>query len=191
MPRTASPALTRACAVGVLGAVVPFGSGGAQPVEVGLAAGVAVPAGAYGDTRTPGPVVRGSLTFGARERRVRLRTDVEGAWLLGQLDRAPAGSSRGTLRALGVVGSVLVSAGGAGPAPYASAGVAVQRLAAAGSRNPYGATFGVRAGAGVRWRTGRHAMHAEVTPHLALTDYATGRDFVAGAYVPVTVGFAF
>ena len=170
----------------------PAVAAGAQDVQLGVAGGVAVPTGRYGETRSTGPLVRGTLLLGDPRRHVRLRADVEGAWLLDEDGRATAGSSHdGTMRALGAFASVVV--GGTGPrfAPYLVAGAGAQRLRVAGVRNPYGTTLGVRAGGGVRWHLGRALLYAEVAAHGALTDFGTGRDFAAGSYVPVVVGVSF
>ncbi len=181
---------------GLLGALAVATAGAplalrAQAVEASVAGGLAVPAGGYRRSRAAGPVLRGSVTVGAPERRVRLRGDLEGVWLLDRADRVPAYSSQGTLRALSAVGSVLIGARGPGPSPYVSAGLAMQRLTVQGFRNPYGTTLGLRAGAGVRWRVRHLRVHAEVTPHLVLTDFATGSDFGTGGYVPLVLGAGF
>ncbi len=177
-----------------LGAVVvaPV-SASAQAVRLGVAGGVAVPIGAYGETRSSGPLVRGSVMIGGLERRVRFRGDVEAAWMLAADDHASTvpGSHFGTLRALSVLGSVLIGGTGPGFAPYVIAGLGAQRLRVDGSSNPYGTTIGARIGAGVRWRVGRTLLHAELTPHWALSDFATGRDFGVGSYVPATLGISF
>ena len=166
----------------------------AQAIQLGVSGGVAVPVGAWGETRTPGPVVRASATLGAPTRAVRARADLEGAWLFYQADRArgPVGSNQqGDLRALSAVASILV--GGTGPRikPYLVAGLSAQRLTVEGARNPYGTTAGLRIGAGLRWRIGRAELHGEITRHSALTDFATGQDAVGGVYIPIVVGVSF
>jgi len=161
----------------------------AQAVQLAVAGGVAIPTDDYGETRTTGPLVRGTLLLRGPERRVRFRMDAEGAWLLDRTDRAITGSSRdGTMRVVSALASVVI--GGTGPriAPYLLAGAGVQRLTVEGTRNPYGRTLGMRAGAGVRWLVGRVEMNAEITPHWALTDFGTGREFGLGSYVPVAIG---
>ncbi|MEJ7760194.1 MAG: hypothetical protein WKF55_11475 [Gemmatimonadaceae bacterium] len=164
----------------------------AQAVQVGVAGGFAIPTGAYGRTRIPGPVVRGSLSVGGPQRRVRLRGDIEGALLLDQADGESIGSSQeGTIRAVSIFVAAVAGPTGGRLAPYVIAGAGLQRLTVKGTRNPYGTTAGVRAGAGLRFRFGRSAIHAEVTSHLALTDFATGRDFDVGSYVPVVIGISF
>ena len=163
----------------------------AQGAELGVAAGVAVPVAGYG-SRTPGPLVRGAVTLRGPEHRVRWRGELEGVWLLdGTDDLADVSSRNGTLRAVSGVVSVLV--GGTQPqgTVYGVLGVGAQVLRVRGSTNPYGTTPGVRAGLGVRRRIGRAALHVEITPHWALTDFGTGRDFGLGAYVPVVVSIGF
>lgn len=164
----------------------------AQTVQVGVSGGLAVPTGAYGRTRVPGPVVRGSITLGGPQRRVRFRGDLEGAWLLDQADGASIGSGQqGTIRAVSALAAVVAGPTGGRVAPYVIAAAGVQRLTVKGTSNPYGTTTGVRAGAGLRVRLGRSAIHAEIASHLALTDFATGRDFDIGSYVPLVVGVSF
>ena len=175
-------------------AAVPAMTIGAQAPQLEVAGGLAVPLGAWGATRTPGPLVRASATLGAPTRVVRFRAEVEGAWLLDQIDRTPGAvgsSQQGNLRAVSAIGSVLVGGTRAGLAPYVVVGLAAQRLTVAGARNPYGTTAGLRAGAGLRWRFRRVVLHGEVTPHWALTDFGTGRDFGVGAYVPAVIGLSF
>ena len=166
----------------------------AQAVRLGVAGGFAIPTGAYGQTRTAGPLVRGTLTLGGPERRVRFRGDLEGAWLLDIADGASVGvvsSRQGTLRAVSALASVLVGPAGGHFTPYLIAGAGAQRLSVEKVRNPYGTVAGVRAGVGIRFRLGRTAVHAEITPHWALTDFGTGRDFEVGSYVPMVVGVSF
>lgn len=166
----------------------------AQSVQAGVSGGLAVPTGDYGKTRIPGPLVRGTLTFGGQERRVRPRADIEVAWLLDQADDATVGfgsSRQGTLRAVSALASIVMGPAGAGFAPYVIAGAGGQRLRVAGSRNPYGTVGGVRGGAGLRFRARRAVVHAEVTLHWALTDFGTGRDFGMATYVPAVIGISF
>ncbi len=166
----------------------------AQVAQLGIAGGLAIPTGAYGETRTAGPLIRGMLSLGRPSWVARFRCDFEGAWLLDQADRdgPDFGSSRqGTLRAVGVIALVVAGPAGGRLAPYVVAGAGAQRLRVEGVRNPYGLVTGVRAGAGIRARLGRAAVHAEVTPHWALTDFGTGRDFGVGSYVPIAVGISF
>ncbi len=159
----------------------------AQPPEPSVAVGLALPRGDFGARHAPGPVVRGGLTYGDRARsHVRLRLDLEAALLPG---RAP---HPGTFQSVSALVSLLVGATAAPPvAPYGLVGLAVERLAITGARNPYGTTVGLRAGFGVRARVWSRPMFVEVAPHLALTDFATGSDYSAGVRVPLVLGVAF
>ena len=176
----------------LLAVVSAGGPVGAQAVSLGFAAGVAVPTGAYGAARASGPVVQGVVTAGGPTRRVRLRAEAEAAWFAGQ--EVPAGrglSAGGDLRVAGVGLSLLMGPRGGPVRPYALVGAARQWIRVPGRVNPYGSVFGVRAGAGVRAAVGRTEVRLEVTPHVVLSDYATGREFDIGSYWPVTVGVSF
>lgn len=170
------------------------GSLAAQPPEPSLAVGVAVPLGGLGEQRVPGPVLRGGLTFGdPRQSRVRARVELEAGWIPGRdRERSRSAWARGGLRSVTAAGSLLMGATAASVvAPYAVVGLALERLAISGQRNPYGTTAGVRAGIGARWRWRERALFAELTPHIALTDYGTGGDFNLGVRVPVVMGVSF
>jgi hypothetical protein len=162
---------------------------GAQAVALGLAGGIAVPTGAYGEARATGPLVQVSGTVGGPQRRLRLRMDVEGAWFAGSGTPTTRGlSAAGGLRVLSSGLNLLVGPRGGPVRPYALVGLSAQRLRATGRVNPYRMVPGVRAGVGMRAALGGVEWRAEVTPHLVLSDYATGRDFDVGSYWPVTLG---
>jgi hypothetical protein len=166
----------------------------AQSVEPSLALGVALPTGGLGAQRTAGPLLRAAVTLGDRQRRhVRLRFELEGAWLVGDERRASSGSwSAGTLRAVSGLATMVVGARGSpAVAPYLLVGMGLQRLAVAGVSNPYGMTFGIRGGAGLQWRVGPRTMFAEVSSHAAATDFGTTSDFSVATYVPITIGIRF
>jgi hypothetical protein len=167
---------------------------GAQSVERSLAVGLAIPTGGLGAQRTAGPALRAAATFGDRQRRhVRLRLELEGAWLIGDERRAGSGSWRtGTMRTVSGLASMLVGATGTpAVAPYFVVGVGVQRMSIVGVTNPYGLTFGVRGGAGLQWQVGRRTMFAEVSSHAAATDFGTTSDFSLATYIPLTIGIRF
>ena len=167
---------------------------GAQPVERSLALGVVLPAGDYARLRTIGPAVRAAVAFGDLEtRRVRLRLELEGVWLRSRGARpGVANSDPGSLTALSVVATgVFGPRSRGGVAPYVIAGVALQSLTIPGTRNPYGSTLGLRVGVGLQRHVGERSVFFEIAPHLALTDFGTGQDFGAAAYVPLVVGFRF
>jgi hypothetical protein len=165
----------------------------AQSISPTLGVGVAVPLEHYARFRTAGPLLRAGLTLGGQQRRVRVRLDAEGAWLLDRTGGSgPGGSTEGTLRAIGALATVTM--GPRGPVGlYVLLGLGPQWLQAAGAigPNPYGAVPGVRAGLGVRARLARAEWHAEVALHGVLSDYATGHDFAAGSYLPVILGMRF
>ena len=166
----------------------------AQTLEPSVALGVAVPTGGLSAQRTAGPLVRGAVTFGDRQRRhVRLRLELEGAWLVGGERRAGSGSwSAGTFRAISGLATLVVGARGSpAVAPYLIVGMGLQRMAVSGATNPYGMTFGVRGGAGLQWRVGKRTVFAEVSSHAAATDFGTTSDFSLATYVPITIGIRF
>ena len=181
------------CVIAIAGTLAIDGVN-AQSVEPSLALGVALPTGGLSAQRTAGPVLRAAVALGDRQRRhVRLRLELEGAWLVGDARRAESGSwSAGTFRAVSGLATMVVGATGSPQvAPYLLVGMALQRMAVVGVRNPYGMTIGVRAGVGVQWRVGSRTMFAEVSPHVAATDFGTTSDFSAATYVPVTIGIRF
>jgi hypothetical protein len=185
---------SRICCITASAAFLSVGTLRAQSLESSVALGVAVPNGGLGKNRTAGPVLRGAVTFGDRQRRhVRLRLALESAWLLerGARPSTPT-SNNGTFRSLSALASIVVGARGTPAiAPYFLAGLGVERLAVVNVTNPYGATLGFRAGVGMQWRVGSHTMFAEITPHLAATDFGTGTDFGTASYVPIVLGIRF
>ncbi len=165
----------------------------AQDLERSIAIGAAVPVGSVGTNRSMGPLLRGGVTLGDRQRRhVRLRLDLEGSWLQGD-SLASSGSWRGgTLAAISGFASMVVGATSEEPsAPYFVLGLGIQRLAIAGVTNPYGATLAGRIGAGVHFRVGQRTLFAEVVPTLSATDFGTTSDFSAGTVIPLVIGMRF
>lgn len=175
----------------LLAAVAAVAPLGAQRLTPTVSAGVAVPTGDYGRLRGPGPLVRAGALVGGPARRVRLRADLEAAWLRDPGGGAAFGTLDGTARVVSALVSVLAGPRGGRVAPYAVAGAGLQWLRIDGAENPYGTVPGARAGLGVRARLGRTEWRAEVTPHLVASDHGTGRDFGVGSYWPVAVGVAF
>jgi hypothetical protein len=176
----------------VIALVVCLSRAEAQSLSTTFAVGAAVPTGRYALFRSPGPLVRAGLTVGAPERHVWLRVEGEGAWLVDQAgDRASLGSQRGTLRALGVLVTLAAGPHLGRVTPYVLLGAGPQWLRVEGATNPYGASLGARAGAGVRVRAGRVELEAELAAHGVASDFGTGRDFAAGSYVPLTLGVRF
>ena len=164
----------------------------AQPVSPGVAVGVAIPTGRYGETRRLGPLSQLSLVFRDPESSVRFRFEAEGAWFPGrERHSALASSSQGDLRILSVLASVLLAPPTEGIRPYFVGGVGRQWLHVPGTVNPYGAVFGVRASAGLDGQWSGRRLRGEVGTHLVLSDYATGRDFALGTYRPLVVGVQF
>jgi hypothetical protein len=166
----------------------------AQSVERSVALGVAVPTGGLGAFRSLGPLLRGAVTLGNRERRnVRLRLELESAWLVGDEKRAPSGSwSAGTFHTVSGLAAMIVGARGTpSAAPYLLLGLGMQQMSVEGAKNPYGLSVGVRAGVGLQWRAGRRTMFGELATHAAATDFGTTSDFSLATYVPVAIGIRF
>jgi hypothetical protein len=165
----------------------------AQDLERTVAVGAVVPVGGLGANRSMGPLLRGGVTLGDRQRRhVRLRLDLEGSWLQGD-SLASSGSWRGgTLAAISGFASMVVAATrDPDRTPYFVLGLGIQRLAIAGVTNPYGATFAGRIGAGVHLRVGERTVFAEVVPTLSATDFGTTSDFSTGTVIPLVIGMRF
>jgi hypothetical protein len=176
--------------LGVAG-VVPC-EASAQPVSPGVAIGVAVPIGDYGETRSPGPLAHLSLTFGEPGRRVRFRVEGEGAWMPGREDPSPFPSSAdGNLRILSILGSVLLAPNTGSVRPYFIIGGGPQWLAVPDNVNPYGRVFGVRAAIGLEGKWRGRKLRSELGAHIVLSDYATGEDYTPGTFVPFSVGVEF
>jgi hypothetical protein len=164
----------------------------AQPVSHGVAIGVAVPTGDYGETRHPGPLAHVSLTFRDPERRIRFRVEGEGVWFPVRDDSSPIpSSSAGDLKILSILASVLLAPNSGSVRPYFIIGGGPQWLSVPNSINPYGLLLGVRAAIGLEGKWSGRKLRAELGAHAVLSDYATGRDFGLGTYVPVMVGIQF
>lgn len=187
MPRGAIPS---AIAV-LLATLAP--SAGAQAFSPSLAVGAAIPTGYYGTRRSPGPLVRASLTVGYPEQQyVWLRVDGESAWMLDEGGgHVMLGSVDGTLRALGVFATVVAGPRREGVRPYAFMSAGPQWLSVQNATNPYGVSLGLRGGAGVRARAGGVNLEAEVGAHVVTSDFGTGHEFSSGSFVPLTVGVRF
>ena len=169
----------------------PHRTAAAQAVTPEVALGVAAPTGRLGTHRSVGPLVRAGVLLGGAHRIVRLRADVEGAWFPGDPPPALPDSWYGDLRVMSGLVSLVVGQRGDDQAIYGLVGVGVQSMRVPGAPNPYGAVAGLRLGAGARTVVGGLRLGLEVTPHFILSDFATGRDFAAGTYWPVSVSIAF
>jgi hypothetical protein len=164
----------------------------AQAVSPGVALGVAVPTGDYGETRSPGPLANLSLTFREPESRIRFRVEGEAVWLSGRGDSSPfPSSSSGDLRILSVLASMLLAPNTGGVRPYFVIGGGPQWLSVPNGVNPYGTLYGVRAAIGLEGKWRGRSLRSELGAHAVLSDYATGRDFGLGTFVPFTVGVQF
>lgn len=164
----------------------------AQRVSPGVAIGVAVPTGPYGETRRLGPLSQLSLVFRDPESKVRFRFEAEGAWFPSREQASGfASSSQGDLRILSILGTVLLAPRIPGVRPYVGIGAGRHWLRVPSSVSPYGAVFGVRAAVGLEGGWGNRRVRAEVGTHAVLSDYATGRDFGLGTYLPFIVGMQF
>lgn len=164
----------------------------AQRVAPGFAVGVAIPTGRYGETRRLGPLSQLSLVFRDPESRVRFRFEAEGVWFPSrEKGSASASSTQGDLRILSVLASVLLAPRVQGARPYLVVGAGPQWLHVPSSVNPYGAVFGLRAAVGLEGQWSGRRLRGEVGTHAVLSDYATGRDFGLGTYLPLMLGMQF
>jgi hypothetical protein len=163
----------------------------AQSVAPQIAVGIAAPSGGLGDGHSIGPVLRGSLLLGAPRRRTHFRMDAEVAWMPGTDGRASAYPSTGDLRVAALMGSFVVASRAETGGAYGLVGGGLQSTSVKGHRNPYGMGAVLQAGAGYRMSVGRIRMHVELTPHMLVSDYATGRDFNVGVYWPALIGVSF
>jgi hypothetical protein len=177
----------------LLSVVLALAAAGAQAFSPSFAVGAAVPTGYYATRRSPGPIVRASLTVGYPERQyVWLRVDGEGAWLLDEGGgHVLLGSVDGTLRSLGVFATVAAGPRREGVRPYAFMSAGPQWLRVEGATNPYGVSLGLRGGAGIRAKARGLELEAEVGAHVVTSDFGTGHEFKMGSFVPVTLGVRF
>ncbi|MCC6243251.1 MAG: hypothetical protein IT353_10440 [Gemmatimonadaceae bacterium] len=161
----------------------------AQTTTPSLALGIVAPRGQLGTKFATGAMLRGGYEFGnPRTQRTRVRLDAEVSWLT----RRNAATATGDLRIVTGVASLVESASSLRTvAPYGLLGVAVERMSVAGTTNPYGTTFGLRAALGVRWRLRGRTLVAEVAPHVALTDFATGGEYSPSVRVPLSFAVSF
>lgn len=163
----------------------------AQAVAPIVAAGVANPGGALGVYRNAGPLVRSGLVFGGPHRVSQLRLEVEYAWMPGQNRRLYRFDARDKdLTSVGIFGTLTIGPSSPLWAPFLAIGAGLQRLTAAGVRNPYGTTIGLRAGLGLNRRLGRRRAFLELMAHGNLTDHAAG-DFQMGYFFPIVAGLRF
>lgn len=161
----------------------------AQATTPSIALGIVAPRGQLSTQFATGALLRGGYEFGnPRTQRTRVRLDAEVSWL----PRRDAATATGDLRIVSGIVSLVESASSArAVAPYGLLGIAVERMSISGTRNPYGTTFGVRAAFGVRWRVRDRSLAAELAPHLALTEFATGREYAPSLRVPLTIALLF
>ena len=170
-----------------------FGSSGlaGQGAFPGVALGVAVPSGDYGDTRGTGPLAQLFVVFGGPDRRLRLRLDAEGVWLPARGPDNPVSIPGGDMRILSGIANLIIGPRGSEARPYFLFGVAKQWVSVTNGTNPYGAVPGARAGFGVEVPIRHWTVRAEIAAHAVLSDFATGHDFGLGTYWPVTVAIQF
>ena len=164
----------------------------AQHISPGVALGVAVPTGGLGRERSPGPLTQVYAILGKPDRIVRFQISAEGMWCPGKpAPTSLTSSAYGNLRALSVLGTLLIAPASADVKPYLSLGGGLQSLAIEGRQNPYGRLVGVRSGVGIEAPLRRIRVRAEVSAHAVLSDFGTGRDFRIATYVPVTLAIQF
>ena len=164
----------------------------AQRVDPGIGVGVGFPTGALGEHRRPGPVVNAYALIGSETRTVRLQLGVEGAWFSGKHPlSAHASSAEGDLRIIGLIANLLIAPHVDGIRPYLALGGGLQYMSIENRRNRYGSVPAVRVGIGLQVPWGNRSLRAEVHGHGILSDFGTGKDFVAGTYVPFTLSLQF
>ena len=100
-------------------------------------------------------------------------------------------SSQGDLRVFGVSASAVLAPESSRIGPYFLVGGGLQRIHASGVTNPYGPTGAVHAGMGLQVPFGQRLLHVEVTPQVMLTDFATGEEWTASVFWPVSIGLSF
>ena len=154
-----------------------------------LALGIVAPRGQLSSQFATGSLLRGGYEFGnPRTQRTRIRLDAEVSWL----PQRDAATATGDLRIVSGIISLVESASSARTvAPYGLLGIAVERMSVADTRNPYGTTFGVRAALGVHWKVRGRTLTGELSPHLALTDFATGSEYAQSLRLPLTMAISF
>jgi hypothetical protein len=164
---------------------------GAQHVAPGLAVGIAVPTGGLGRERSPGPVVQTYAVIGKRDEIARFQIGAEGVWFRGRSPAPVASSAYGNLRAIGILGNVVIAPPVSEIKPYLTLGGGVQWLSIEGRTNPYGRLLGLRSGLGIEAPWGNASARAEISAHVVLSDFGTGVDFHPGTYFPVTFAIQF
>lgn len=164
----------------------------AQKVDPGIGVGVGFPTGLMGEHRRPGPVVNAYALIGSATRTVRFQLGVESAWFSGKPRLSALGSSaEGDLRIVGLIVNLLIATHGDGIRPYLALGGGLQYMSVENRRNPYGSVPALRGGIGLEAPWGNRSVRAEVHAHAILSDFGTGKDFVVGTYVPVTLSLQF
>jgi hypothetical protein len=169
----------------VLALVIPTVTYAQAAPTIGV--GVAIPGGALGEQRNPGPVVRIGVTFGPPTKAAQFRLEGEVAHMRGNGSANSWSNSHFT--SIAALANLIVGPRGLA-APYVLLGAGIQRLQATGVQNPYGVTGGLRLGLGVRGHVRQTHGYVEIVSHLNLTDFAAG-DFEAGFFFPVVVGVRF
>ena len=164
----------------------------AQHISPGVAIGVAVPTGDLGRERSLGPVTQIYAVIGRPDRVLKFQISAEGAWLPGKSPPASLTSSAyGNLRALSLLGSLVIAPALDSVKPYLSFGAGLQDLSIQGRQNPYGRLVGVRTGVGVEIPLRELSLRAEVSAHAVLSDFGTGHDYSIATYFPITFAIQF
>ena len=164
----------------------------AQKVDPGIGVGVGFPTGALGEHRRPGPVVNAYALIGSATRTVRLQLGVESAWFSGTHRlSAHASSAEGDLGIVGLIANLLIAPHVDGIRPLLALGGGLQYMSVENHRNPYGSVPALRGGIGLEAPWGKRSVRAEVHFHGILSDFGTGKDFVVGTYVPVSLSLQF
>ena len=157
-----------------------------------IGAGVVIPTGILGRERGAGPLLRAGMQRRAPKSRIRLRLDGEVFRIAAAAVPTSPSSPQGALTSVGMVLNAIAAPQGVRVAPYGLAGIGVQYLRDATPDVYPGGFAGVRIGAGIRTRTGRVDIVAEVAAQAAvLASFGGVKSPRVGAYWPLTIGLRF
>lgn len=170
--------MTRVLPLLLLLAVAAVPAAAQRGTLIGLNAGAAVPSGSMATTRGTGWHLSGTIE-GPPAGPVRFRADAVYEGFPGRLGE--------DLEIVGARAAVVYQVA-AEPRLHALLGAGGYRLRIDRSRNPYGITPGLHAGAGVRIPTAGGWLVVEGGAAVMLTDYGN-QDFEPSTYFPLTIGF--
>jgi len=180
------------CCLAISTGVAAVSSASAQRVvSPELALGTAIPTGPLGAHHDAGRLLRAGVFIGPRDSPGRLYLGLEDVRFGEEVRLPPGVSARGALRMTSALANLTFGPTSTPVAPYVLVGLAAHRMTIVGSVNPYGTVIGARAGVGLRLDTPQLSARIEVASHVIASDYATGKDFSFGRYVPVILGLSF